>query len=396
MRWSSVLSTQAEPDVAIGVAVASIQDQLGAVHADLVLIFACGHSPESWSVFLPIIRDAYPEATILGCSSGGVVGGGREVELRVSNSLTAAVLPDVAVTGFHYTSEEATTVDQAAHWWSEHLGLEPEHQPSFVVIPDPFSCDPIRLMAGLDRAFPGQVKVGGLASGGEEPGDHVLVLNEQILHHGAVGVALYGDIEVATVVAQGCRPIGPPFVVTRAEKNLLVTLSGEPALTQLERMFAELDESDQALFRGLPMVGLGMEKGRGRYRSGDFLIRHLMGMDRQNGVLAVGALLEEGQVVQFHVRDAESSRADLEELLIQHARAHPVEQTEGALMFSCLGRGQDFFGEPDHDSGMATRYLGGVAIGGFFCAGEIGPINGQSWLHGYTSVLSVFRPRGWS
>ena len=310
MRWSSVLSTQTESDVAISVAVSAIQDQLGDAAADLVLIFASGHSPEAWGVFLPIIRDAYPEATILGCSGGGVVGGGREVEGQTSLSLTAASLPDVAVVGFHYTTEEGMTVDQAAHWWSEHLGLEPEHQPSFLVIPDPFSCDPIHLMAGLDRAFPGQTKVGGLASGGEEPGDHVLVLNEQILTSGAVGVALYGDIEVSTVVAQGCRPIGPPFVVTRAEKNLLVTLSGEPALTQLERMFAELDEGDQALFRGLPMVGIGMEKGRGSYRSGDFLIRHLMGMDRQNGILAIGALLEEGQVIQFHVRDAESSRAD--------------------------------------------------------------------------------------
>lgn len=396
MRWSSVLSTQSEPDVAISVAVAAIRDQLGSEAADLVLIFASGHGPEAWEVFLPIIRDAYPEANILGCSGGGVIGGGREVEGQVSLSLTAAVLPDVAVMGFHYTAEEAMTVEQAAHWWSEHLGLEPEHQPSFLLIPDPFSCDPIRLMAGLDRAFPGQVKLGGLASGGEEPGDHVLILNDQILHDGAVGVALYGDIEVSSVVAQGCRPIGPPFVVTRAEKNLLISLSGEPALGQLERMFSELDEGDQALFRGLPMVGLGMEKGRGNYRSGDFLIRHLMGMDRENGVLAVGALLEEGQVVQFHVRDADSSRADLEELLIQHARSNPMNQSEGAVLFSCLGRGQQFFGEPDHDSGMATRYLGGVAIGGFFCAGEIGPVNGQTWLHGYTSVLGIFRPRGWS
>ena len=221
MRWSSVLSTQTDPDVAIGVTVAAIRDQLGSADADLVLVFASGHRPEAWSVFLPIIRDAYPEATILGCSSGGVIGGGREIEGSVGLSLTAAVLPDVAVVGFHYTGQEAATVDQAAHWWGDHLGLEPEHQPSFLLIPDPFTCDPIRLMAGLDRAFPGQLKVGGLASGGEEPGDHVLVLNDQTLSEGAVGVALYGDIEMSTVVAQGCRPIGPPFVVTRAEKNLL-------------------------------------------------------------------------------------------------------------------------------------------------------------------------------
>jgi small ligand-binding sensory domain FIST len=396
MRWSSVLSTQSDPDVAVSVVAEAIKDQLSGEDADLLLVFACGHEDSSWPVFLTHLRQVFPQATVLGCSAGGVVGGGREVEGSISLSVTAASLPDVAVVGFHYDQDTAASVEEAAHWWHNHLDLEPEHRPSFLLIPDPFSCDPSKMMKGLDRAFPGQVKLGGLASGGEEAGDHVLVLDDQILREGAVGVALYGDIEVDAVVAQGCRPIGDPLVVTRAEKNLLVELSGMPALDQLQRIFNGLDEDDQALFRGLPMVGIGMEKGRGSYRQGDFLIRHLMGMDRSNGVLAVGAMVEEGQVVQFHVRDADSSRHDLEELLTRHARSHPVDQTEGALMFSCLGRGQRFFGEPDHDSGMATRYLGGVAIGGFFCAGEIGPVNGQTRLHGYTSAIGIFRPRGWS
>ena len=396
MRWSSVLSTQADPDVAIGVAIEAIRDQLGDEPADLLLVFVSGHSDAAWEIFLPALRYAYPGATVLGCSAGGVIGGGREVEGQTSISITAARLPDVAVVGFHYDADATASVDESAHWWGEHLGLEPEHRPSFLLISDPFTCDSGRLMGGLDRAFPGQIKLGGLASGGDEPGDHCLVLDDRVVRSGTVGVALYGDIEVTTVVAQGCRPVGQPMVITRAQKNFLVELSGSPALEQMERIFSAMDESDQALFRGLPLVGLGMQKGRENYRQGDFLVRHLMGMDRDNGVLAVGALLEEGQVVQFHVRDADSSRSDLEELLIQHSRVHPVDQTEGALLFSCLGRGERIFGEPDHDSSMATRYLGGVAIGGFFCAGEFGPVNGQTWLHGYTSVLGIFSPRGWS
>ena len=396
MRWSSALSTQTQPAVAVGVAIAAIRDQLGDTPVDLILIFACGHDVDAWEVFLSHLRAEYPEANLLGCSGGGVVGGGQEVEGEMSLSLMAGVLPDAAVVGFHHTGEEGLSVDELAQWWSETLGLEPEHQPSFMVLLDPFSCEPGRLMASLDVAFPGQVKVGGLASGGDGPGDNILVLNDQIVTSGAVGVAMFGDIELLPVVAQGCRPVGQPFVVTDAEKNLVRSLSGEPALQQLEAMFSDLDEADQALFRGLPMVGIGMEKGRERYRQGDFLIRHLMGMDRQSEILAIGALVEEGQVVQFHVRDAESSRKDLEDVLAQHARTHAVDQTEGTVMFSCLGRGRRFFGEPDHDSGMATRYLGGVAIGGLFCSGEIGPVNGQTWLHGYTTVLGIIRPRGWS
>ena len=396
MRWASVLSTQSNPDVALSVLLESIREQMDGASADLVMVFAAGYSESSWAVFVTELRVAFPEATILGSSAGGVVGGGREIERGPAISVTVASLPDVAIVGFHHDGELAASVAEAAHGWHERLGLEPEHQPAFLVFPDPYSCDPIQLLSGLDRAYPSSVKLGGLASGGEGPGDHFLVLNDQFYRAGAVGIALYGDIQVDTVVAQGCRPVGEPMVVTRAQKNLLIELNGEPALEQLERVFSALDADDQALFRALPMVGLGMEKGRGTYRQGDFLIRHLMGMDRSNGVLAVGALMEEGHVVQFHVRDADSSRVDLEELLTQHARGQAVDLSEGALLFSCLGRGERFFGVPDHDSGMATRYLGGVPIGGFFCAGEIGPVNGQTWLHGYTSVLGIFRSRGWS
>ena len=396
MRWASVLSTQSNPDVALSVLLDSIREQMEGEDAHLVLVFATGYSDASWAVFIAEFRVAFPEATILGCSAGGVVGGGREVEKGPAISVTVASLPDVAIIGFHHDGELSASVAEAAQGWHERLELEPEHQPAFLVIPDPFSCDPIQFLAGLDRAYPASVKIGGLASGGEGPGDHILVLDDQSHRSGAIGVAMYGDIEVDTVVAQGCRPVGDPLVITRAEKNLLVELNGQRALDQLERIFGELSPDEQSLFRALPMVGLGMEKGREMYRQGDFLIRHLMGMDRTNGVLAVGALMEEGQVVQFHVRDADSSRVDLEELLTQQARGQAVDLSEGALLFSCLGRGERFFGVPDHDSGMATRYLGGVPIGGFFCAGEIGPVNGQTWLHGYTSVFGIFRSRGWS
>ncbi len=396
MRWSSALSTQTDPSVAVGVAVETIRDQLSGDPADLLLVFACGHSDDAWDIFLKDLAYAYPEATVLGCKAGGVIGGGREVEGRTALSITAASLPDVAVLGFHYEVDESASLEATATWWGEHLGVEVEHQPSFLLIPDPFSCDPANLIAGLDRAFPQATKLGALASGGEALGDHIMVLNDQVFRSGAVGVVLYGDIEVAAVVAQGCRPVGPPMVVTGAKENVLMGLSGESALGQLETVFSGLKAEDQALFRGLPLVGLGIENGRRSYRPGDFLVRHLLGMDRDKGVLAVGARVEVGQVLQFHVRDADSSRADLEALLRQYTASCSAEAVQGAVLFSCVGRGERFFGEPDHDTGMATRHLGGVAIGGFFGAGEIGPVNGQTWLHGYTSVMGIFRPKGFS
>jgi small ligand-binding sensory domain FIST len=339
---------------------------------------------------------AWPEATIVGCSAGGVLGGGREVENCTALAVTAAHLPDVGIVGFHRPAEDPATIEESAAWWPTHLGVQAEHQPIIVVFPEPFTTHPVQLLAGLDRAYPGRVKLGGLASGGTEPGTHRLLLDDGVHLSGAVGVALYGDIEADTVVAQGCRPVGEPLVVSQCRKNVLLELSGAPALGQLERIFEGLSQADQARFRALPVVGMGMDPDRRNFGQGDFLIRHLTGMDRDHGALAVGAVPAEGQVVQFHIRDAEASRADLEALLTAHVRTQGDVSTEGALMFSCLGRGQRFFGVADHDTDLFVQHVGAVPLGGFFCAGEIGPLNGQTWLHGYTSAFGLFRPRGWS
>ena len=64
---------------------------------------------------------------------------------------------------------------------------------------------------------------------------------------------------------------------------------------------------------------------------------------------------------------------------------------DGALMFSCLGRGERLFGEPGHDSRVIEQHLGAVPMGGFFGNGELGPVGGGSWLHKYTTVLACFR-----
>ena len=126
---------------------------------------------------------------------------------------------------------------------------------------------------------------------------------------------------------------------------------------------------------------------------GDFLIRNLMGVDQKSGALSVGTMLRTGQLVQFHLRDKIMSAEDLNQLLSKHneqAKAHPAS---GALMFSCMGRGQGLYGEADHDSRIFKNKMGDVPMGGFFCNGEIGPVGNATFLHGYTSSFGIFSPR---
>jgi small ligand-binding sensory domain FIST len=202
-------------------------------------------------------------------------------------------------------------------------------------------------------------------------------------------VALSGNLIVETIVAQGCRPIGTPLIVTRCRDNVIVEVDGRPPLLALHDLYESLDERDRELFRHSLFVGLEMREDQVEYREGDLLVRNLVGADADTGALAVGAPVKPMQVVRFLLRDARTATEDLTRLLERSgARANPPA---GALLFSCLGRGQHLFGRPDHDTDLFREKVGAVPLGGFFCNGEIGPVGGSTFLHGYTSAFALFR-----
>jgi small ligand-binding sensory domain FIST len=262
----------------------------------------------------------------------------------------------------------------------------------FIVLADPFTFDAERFVREMDSRFPGGRVVGGLASGGREPGSNGLYLDGDVYRSGVVGVALAGAIDVDILVAQGCRPIGAPMFVTRCHQNVVDQLDGQRPYDVLTDLYQTLPRRDQDLFRHSLFLGMVMRPQQ-EYQQGDFLIRNVLGLDRDSGVLVVGSLVEPNSVVQFHLRDAQTSTEDLDAVLSRYRNKGTAEDAAGALMFSCLGRGAHLYGEADHDSKLVQRHLGPLALGGFFCNGEIGPVNGQTFLHGYTSSIGIFRGR---
>jgi small ligand-binding sensory domain FIST len=217
-------------------------------------------------------------------------------------------------------------------------------------------------------------------------------MNDSVYPDGAVGVRLHGNLDMDTIVAQGCRPVGGPVFITGAARNRILEIDGRRPTEIMAEIFHELDPGDQDLFRRALFVGVVMNEGRSEYGHGDFLIRNVVGVDPETGTLTVAEVLHAGQVIQFHVRDALMSAADLEGSLQRYVGGQP-QRPAGILLFSCLGRGETLYGEPDHDSRMIAGHLGPTPIGGFFCNGEIGPVDRRTFLHGYTSSIGVFRPR---
>ena len=266
-----------------------------------------------------------------------------------------------------------------------------EARPHFILLPDPFTIRSDNLLLGLDYAFKDSVKIGGLASGGGRAGANALFNEKEVHRSGAVGIAMHGNIRVSTIVAQGCRPIGQPMVVTRCERNALLELDGEKPLEVLRRLFEEVNDEDRTLMSTALHVGVVMDPLKEEFRPGDFLIRNVMGLHQETGALIVGELLREGQVVQFHVRDSQTAEDDLEALMDRYVSENASETDSGALLFSCLGRGEHLFGRPNHDSDLFLRKVSPMPLTGFFCNGEIGQVGGTTFLHGFTSSFAMFR-----
>jgi small ligand-binding sensory domain FIST len=393
MKWTTAISRKTSFEDALLECAKGVRERLGPGTVTLALAFVTPHFAEFYDRLYEVLQESLEPQTLLGCSAGGVIGGGEEVERLPAVTLTAARLPDVTVRPFHI-SGTLPDLDDPPDSWERLVGVKRADEPQFVLLADPFTARPETLLAGLDYAFPGSTKIGGLASGATSPGLNALFLNEEVFEEGTVGVALSGNVVVDTVVAQGCKPIGPLMQVTKCEANILYELDGRTPFSALQDIFSGLDERDRRSMRTSLFLGLAMDEFKEEPEAGDFLIRNLIGTDPQSGAVAVGEYLQEGMRVRFHLREADASAQDLHAVLAGYeSTPPPKDAVSGALLFSCLGRGEHLYNEPNFDTGVFKQHLGDVPVGGFFCNGEIGPVGGATFLHGYTSSFGLFRPR---
>jgi small ligand-binding sensory domain FIST len=316
-----------------------------------------------------------------------VVSGDRELEEGVALSLVAARMPGVEVAPFIVMNElwadAAADPEALARAAPGTSGAE-----LVVLMGDPFSLDVERVLLAFNRHRPGTRVVGGMASAGARPGGNALFLNDWLASEGGVGIALKGALRADVIVSQGCRPIGPPLEVTRAQQNVLIELDGQPALERAEQVLQSLSPAERDGLRNGLYIGRPVRPdATGR---GDYLIRNLLGADRDRGVLAIADLARERERIRLHVRDAEAARGDLAMLL---APQEFDARAAGALLFACNGRGVGLYGGPDGDIAPLQRALGGgVPAAGMFCAGEIGPVGGTNFLHGHTASIAIVRP----
>jgi small ligand-binding sensory domain FIST len=341
--------------------------------------------PAHWAQ--PAASTAGRGPVVIGCTASGVIGAGRGVEAAGAVSCWAAVLPGATLTPFRLDCSRAPDGLVVTG-----MPVPAAQERIAVLLADPYRFPVDAFISQSAEQLSGLPITGGLAGCPADAGpDGVrLFVDGQVYQGGAAGVLLGGAVEVATVVSQGCRPVGPAMVVTRATGSEIGQLAGTGALDKLEEIISALPAHEQVLLTGGMHIGIAMDEYAHQHERGDFLVRTVTGADPGNGTLTIGDVVEVGQTVRFQVRDATTAAADLEQLLAVFATVSGIDPVGGVLLFTCNGRGAAFFGTPDHDVGVVRRALAPQGVGGFFAAGEIGPVAGRNHVHSFTASILVF------
>lgn len=393
MKAAAAIVAESDWEKSVWKALSQTTAEIKGSDVDLALLFVSSPLVDYFDRIVSEIRKGLKAKILAGCSGGGVIGQSREIEAEPAISLMLLSLPETQLRPYYFYQEGIEECTNPAYWHAE-TGIGPHEVNFWILFADPFQTDVDRLISQLNDAYPGKPVVGGIASGDFSKRSAYIFLNDEIFDCGGVGIGVSGATVVRPIVAQGCMPIGEPHIITRVERNLILSLSQKPAYQVLAETFQSLSPELQQRAQQNIFLGLVVNEYQEEFHRGDFLIRNILGVDPAMGALAVGALPRLGQTIQFQLRDPASADEDLQELLGQEKlRMARQGKPVAGLLCCCNGRGQGLFGQSSHDAKAVEAVLGPLPLTGFFCNGEIGPVGLKNYLHGYTASLALFAPK---
>jgi small ligand-binding sensory domain FIST len=353
-------------------ALSQVVDRLGSAPGNLGFVYVTDAVNAHLGDILDGLRDASGVEHWVGAVGVGICATGVEYYERPAIAAMVADLPHGSFQVFTSIVKDLRGYDAAQRAW---LGSA---QPFLGLVHG----DPVNpLMESLVKQLAARTATGFLVGGLASSEDNARVVADGVTEGGLAGVMFTEAVGVQTSLSQGCSPIGPHRSITEAQRNVLVSLDGRPALDVFKDDIGEILARDLSrvggyIFAGLPIMGSD---------TGDYLVRNLIGVDTEQKLLAIGDLVEPGQELMFCRRDAGTAREDLSRML-RRMKARLSGPPRGGVYVSCLGRGINLFGEDSEELKQIRDELGDFPLVGFYANGEIS----QDRLYGYTGVLMLF------
>ena len=380
------LSTEAEAVAAARAAARGALERSGAARADWGLVFITAAHRPRFAEMLAAIQKTLGTDLIAGCSATGVLSGSEEVEARpgvvVLSVASDRLRGDTLYAPIGDGEPRAAARDLARQLAGRSGGL-------LVLLPDPLAARPDHLLHELGRAAPGFEAIGAAASGDPAVRGTFQFYGRNVASRALAGLHLSGDLSRTIGVTQGCQPLGPQVRITGGDGNVILEVDGRPVLEVLRsRLPGPLAGSLERL-GGHLFVGLPPDPNQDTIAPGEYLVRHLVGVDESRGALIVAATVRANEPLHFVLRDPQAARDDLKEMLKRVASAAAPETRRFGLYFNCAGRGTSLYGMPGIDTAYISSALGDLPIAGFFGNAEIAPLRGRNRLFTYTGVLAL-------
>tara|TARA_Y100000590_G_C15678156_1_gene998784 strand:- start:511 stop:1698 length:1188 start_codon:yes stop_codon:yes gene_type:complete len=394
LTWKSVVSDK----VQFIDAITDLEVQIGASKKKdsniqtLCIVFVSSHHKNNYHLIPKIIMKKINPDILIGCSGTGVIGNGIELEDQPGISIAYAELKNETIKPFYLETKDLPDSDAPPNTWEQKLNIPIEKCNAILLLSDPFTFNTDQLLSGLDYAYPNAIKSGGLISGGKKNGDNAIFLNNKIYNSGAVGISFSGNTKFEILVSKGCKPIGNPMVVTKCEDNVIMELdNNKKPLDIIEDLYKKNDYRNKYLIRNSLQMGIIMDRIGSISPKENYLIRNILGASEIDGCIEVGEFINEGQIVQFHVKDSETANEELNQLIKNRNSDIKNNPPESVLMFSCLARGNYLFNEYNHETNIVKKIIKNIPITGFFSNGEINQIGDQTFLNGYTSSFTILK-----
>ncbi len=369
-------------------ALAQSLDAIATLEPDLLVLFTSYLHERDMLEIAQEARARSRARSLFGASGAGIIGTDRELERAPAITVAGFRLPGAVLQAARIEPDMVDPTADPTHW-RQLLGFGDESPGGILLLADPFQIDAEAVVAGISAAYPGTPVSGGIASPGPHHRHAWLFLDDIVATAGAVALAIGGGYRLVPIVSQGCEPIGHPWTITGTQHHWILTISNRPALDVLRETLAEQPEGRREIAPRNVLAGLAADEYRPEFIRGDFLVRNLVGIDQGTGAIAINAVPRAGQTIQFQIRDAATADLDLS-MSLEHGRVKlDRRQPLGGLLFTCSGRGAQLFGSSHHDALTIGRKLGGIPLAGLFCAAEIGPTGGRSFIHGHTASLAL-------
>ena len=354
----------------------------GLDHGHVALVFLSGDARDAAHEILHVVRRITGARTVVGCSGAGVLTEQREIEGE--SAVAVLVIRDERLVTRPIAVERLGDGAELARAIADSAEATVAEGGSLVLLPDPRGLDPGALLRGLGETL-GPVPVLGAVAAG--PGEPVELCNTQTLAGGLAGVAVSGPVPLIGV-AQGCAPIGEPYVITRAERNVVHQIAGRPALEVLREAMQHGRERRGAHSPGRHLRGAGHGPGQVAARARRFSRaephgRRSQERSRRRGRAGAGGT---DHPVPASRRPGLPRGSPGHPRLPARAPERPPRRCSAATSTVPAGA-RDSTATPDHDVTMIREALGEFPVAGFFGNGELAPVGRQNFFHNYTGAL---------